>query len=62
MELTKDITPKEYAKWAGCTVANISKKIRNGGYLVHVIRIKKWSRFYTLEVPKDLDAKSFIEW
>ncbi len=58
---TKDITPLEYAKYRGQCVANISKHIRKGNLagLPHVITIKSWSRFYTLEVPVELNAGSF---
>jgi hypothetical protein len=58
---TKDITPIQYAKWYGCSLANITKHLRKGNSLPYVITIKRWSRFYLLEVPKSLNAKSFSE-
>ena len=56
---TKDITPQQYAEYKGCSVQNIRKHIKEGNELEHVIRIKTWSRFYTLEVPATLNADSF---
>jgi hypothetical protein len=56
---TKDITPKEYANFRGCSLQNITKHIRNNKSLPHVITIKQWSRFYTLEVPATLNADTF---
>jgi hypothetical protein len=56
---TKDITPKQYAKWKGCTIQNITKHIRAGNDLPHVITVKNFSRFYLLEVPQELTAESF---
>jgi len=58
---TKDITPKQYAKWKGCTIQNITKHIRAGNELPYVITIKNFSRFYLLEVPHSLNAESFKE-
>jgi len=58
---TKEITPLEYAKYRGCSLANVTKQIRNNRSLPMVIKIKKWSRFYLLEVPANLDANSFVE-
>lgn len=58
---TKDITPLEYAKYRGCSIQNVTKQIRNKRELPHVLKIKHWSRFYTLEVPISLSAKSFTE-
>lgn len=60
-ESTKDITPKQYANWYGCSLNNITKHLRKGNSLPHVITIKRWSRFYLLEVPKSLNAKTFLE-
>lgn len=56
---TKDITPSEYAAFCGCSLSNITKKIREGAAMPHVIQVKNWSRFYTLEVPITLNADSF---
>ncbi len=58
---TKDITPKEYARYRGWTLQNVTKHIRkgNGATLLHVLKVKNFSRFYLLEVPDSLDAKSF---
>lgn len=59
MAKTKDITTAEYAKLKGCTEQNISKHIRKGNNLEHVIRIKHFNRFYLLEVPINLKANMF---
>lgn len=56
---TKDITPNQYAEFKKCSVQNIRKHIKLGNPLEHVIKIKTWSRFYTLEVPETLNAESF---
>lgn len=56
---TKQITPNQYAKWYGCTLQNITKHLRKENPLPHVIRVIKYSRFYLLEVPETLSAKSF---
>lgn len=56
---TKDITPLQYAKWKGCTLQNITKLIRNNKELPGVITIKKYSRFYLLEVPENMTAATF---
>jgi len=58
---TKDITPKQYAKWYGCTLQNVTKKIRQNGHLDGVIRIKSFSRFYLLEVHEGMNAETFKE-
>ena len=60
---TKDITPKQYAEFRGCSLSNITKHIRQNGAsnLPHVIRLKNWSRFYLLEVPESLTAATFKE-
>lgn len=60
---TKDITPTQYAEWRGCSIQNVTKCIRNNriDLLPHVIKIKEWSRFYTLEVPEWLNAEGFKE-
>lgn len=60
-EKTKDITPKQYAKFKGCTLANITKHIRAGNALrlPHVIKLKNVSRFYLLEVPEKLTNDTF---
>jgi len=60
---TKDISPVQYAKWYGCSTQNITKHIRNNKWknLPHILRVKNWSRFYLLEVPKSLTKQSFTE-
>lgn len=57
MSKTKEITPHQYAKYLKCTKANVSKHLRNNKmeYLPDVIKVKKYSRFYLLVVPADLD-------
>lgn len=56
MSKTKEITPHQYAKYLGCSKANVSKHLRNGKmeFLPDVIRVKKYSRFYLLVVSSDL--------
>lgn len=56
---TKDITPRQYAKVMGCTLQNVTKKIRNGSVLSDVIKIKNFSRFYLLEVEETFTNQSF---
>jgi len=56
---TKRITPIQYAQWCGQTLQNITYHLRKGNELPHVIRVIKYSRFYLLEVPDSLSAKSF---
>lgn len=60
---TKDITPEAYAKLAGCTIQNVTKHLRNKNfeYLPHIVRVKKYSRFYVLEVPQNISKDSFKE-
>lgn len=58
---TKDVTPKEYSKWYGCSLQYIGKCVRAGKVLPYVESIKKWSRFYLLVVPEDLNAETFEE-
>lgn len=56
IKLTKEITPTQYANYLGCTVANVSKHLRNNKmqFLPDVIEVKKYSRFYLLVVDSDL--------
>ena len=60
---TKDISPKQYAKWRGCHVSYIHRLLLENKIeeMEFVRKIKKYSRFYTLEVPHDLTEDSFIE-
>jgi len=53
---TKEITPQQYRKYLGCSLSNVTKHLRKGQlqYLPDVIKVKKYSRFYVLEVPRDL--------
>lgn len=51
---TKDITAMDYAKYRGMSVQMIRRKIKDNKDLVEVISIKRYSRFYTLEVPESL--------
>lgn len=57
MSKTKDITPLQYAKWRGQHPTNISKHLRKGNPLPYVIRVKRFSRFYVLVVPKELSLE-----
>jgi len=54
MKQTEDITPLEYAALGikGNTTQNITKHLREGKPLPSVLKVKKFSRFYLLEVPK----------
>jgi hypothetical protein len=56
---TKDIEPSQYAAWYGCSLQNVTKKLRHNKKLQGVIRVKKFSRFYLLEVAADMDAETF---
>lgn len=58
---TKDITPLQYSKYKRCSLANITKHIRNGNALKlpYVISLKNVSRFYLLEVPENLTNDTF---
>lgn len=60
---TKDITPLQYAKYKKCSLANITKHIRNGNALKlpYVISLKNVSRFYLLEVPETLTNDTFTD-
>ncbi len=60
---TKEITPIDYARLMGCSLQNITKHIRKQNFkrLPNVIRIKRYSRFYVLEVPANLSGNSFKE-
>lgn len=53
---TKEITPLQYSKYLGCSVANVSKHLRknNMQHLPDVIDVKRYSRFYLLVVPASL--------
>lgn len=59
MAKTKEITPLAYSKYLGCTVANVSKHLRNNKmqFLPDVIEVKKYSRFYLLVVPATLTTE-----
>lgn len=62
MAKTKEIAPQQYADWKGCSVQYIHKILQDGEIdkLDYVKSVKKYSRFYTLEVPASLTASSFI--
>jgi hypothetical protein len=59
----KEITPEEYAKWWGCHVSYIRRLLLNEQFdkLPNVRRVKKYGRFYVLEVPENLSENSFID-
>ncbi|HUM53556.1 MAG TPA: hypothetical protein PK431_17180 [Chitinophagales bacterium] len=59
--ITKDISPKEYAAWRGCSVSNITKQIRHDRALPGVIKVKGFNRFYLLEVDINMNADTFKE-
>lgn len=59
---TKDISPIQYAKWLGLKGPQyIHRLLKNEQFdkLPHVISVKRYSRFYTLEVPEHINAESF---
>lgn len=60
---TKEITPKKYAKWWGCHKSYIQRLLQNEQFdkLPNVIRVKKFGRFYVLEVPNNLSENDFRE-
>lgn len=57
MNGTKEITPIQYAWYAGCSVQNVRKNYKNTGlkHLDHVLDVKHYSRFYLFIVPETLD-------
>lgn len=58
-----EVTPKKYAKWYGCNVQYIHRLLKEEriDLLPNVIRVKKYSRFYVLEVPERTSKDSFKE-
>lgn len=54
----KEITPIQYAKWWGKHKSYVHRLLLRGeiGKLPGVIDVKKYSRFYTLEVSKNFDC------
>jgi hypothetical protein len=60
---TKEITPIQYAEYYGCFPTYIQRLLRDGKYdkLPNVIKVRKYSRFWTLEVPKNLTESDFKE-
>jgi len=60
---TKDISPIQYSKWRGCHKSYVHRILKEGKLelLPFVKSIKKYSRFYTLQVPIELTEDSFIE-
>lgn len=60
---TKEITPIQYAKWKGWAATYIQRLLRNERYdkLPSVIKVRKYSRFWVLEVPEDLTESDFKE-
>lgn len=56
---TKEITPSQYAKWKGYTSPRyVQKKLKDGKSLEGVIKVNKYSRFYTLVVPENYSIPS----
>ena len=60
---TKEITPIQYAEYYGCFPTYIQRVLRKGRYdlLPHVLKVRKYSRFWTLEVPETLTGNDFKE-
>lgn len=60
---TKEITPIQYAKYIGWWPSYVQRLLRQERYdkLPHIIKVRKYSRFYTLEVPATLTQADFIE-
>lgn len=63
MEDVKEITPAQYAKWYGSTPQYIHKLLKDERFdlLPNILRVKRYGRFYVLEVPFKLSKKSFKE-
>jgi len=63
MKDTKEITPKEYANWYGCKPQYIHWLLKKEklDLLPNIIRVKKYSRFYVLEVSSTLSKDSSRE-
>lgn len=57
----KQITPKEYAAMYGCHVSYIQRMLKKGKIdkLPHIKKVRKFSRFFTLDIPANLSAKDF---
>lgn len=60
---TKDISPITYSKWWGVHKSYVHRLLLEGQLdkLPFVISVKKYSRFYTLEVPETLTENDFVE-
>lgn len=63
MEGIKEITPQKYAKWYGCKPQYIHKLLKEGqwGDLPEILKVKRYSRFYVLEVPETFGKDSYKE-
>lgn len=57
--MAKELTPTEYADLAGYTPQHIHKLLKDGIKLKHVKNVKRYGRFYVLEVPDNLSKESF---
>ncbi len=57
----KDISPIQYSRWMGVHKSYVHRLLKGGDIskMPFVRKIKKYSRFYTLEVPADLTEDSF---
>jgi predicted transcriptional regulator len=44
------ITPKEYAAMQGITLQAVTKALREGRKLEHVLKVEKFGRFYLLTI------------
>lgn len=61
---TIDITPLQYAKLGilkGKTLQNVTKHLRAGNALPGVMKVKRFSRFYLLEVAHDFAEIGYKE-
>lgn len=60
--MTKEITPIQYADYKGWTLQNVTKHLRKKNNalagLPDVIEVKKYSRFYLLEVEESLKVNT----
>jgi hypothetical protein len=63
MEDIKEITPQTYAKWYGCKPQYIHRLLKSGDWaeLPLILKVKRYSRFYVLEVPKTFGKDSYKE-
>jgi hypothetical protein len=59
----KEITPQKYAKWYGCKPQYIHKLLKEEKWknLPLIFKVKRYSRFYVLEVSETFGNDSYKE-